>query len=131
MTSALFINLTILSIIVGIAYSVGIYEQCDGEGFGTFSCDEGLACFRRNRWYSSCQYECPRNLAWDCEVDLPPLPPIATIALAWDQCGGDAWVGPTECETGYYCYARSVFYSQVSINDMNDYEIHLSSSVVH
>ena len=123
MTSALLIYLTILSAIVGIAYSVAVYEQCGGEGYGTFPCDAGLTCFPRNRWYSSCQDTCPRNVGWDCEVGLPPLP-VATIAVGWDQCAGDGWFGPNECETGYLCYARTNFYSQVSIVDINDHEMY-------
>ena len=114
MASALLISLTVLSAIVSITYSVGIYEQCDGEGYGTFPCDDDLTCFRRNQWYSSCQYACPRNVGWDCEIGLP-TEPIPTIAIGWGQCGGEGWTGPAECDTGYVCYERSVFYSQVSV----------------
>jgi len=49
-------KLFLLATLLGCAYSVGIYEQCAGEGYGTFPCNAGLTCFRRNKWYSSCQY---------------------------------------------------------------------------
>ena len=110
-------KLFLLATLLGCAYSVGIYEQCAGEGYGTFPCNAGLTCFRRNKWYSSCQYSCPRNLGWECEAALATLPP-STIAAEWEQCGGDGWLGPRVCATGYCCYARSVFYSQCRpIND--------------
>jgi hypothetical protein len=111
MASSLFIKLALVAAIIGCAYSVGIYEQCAGEGYGTFPCNAGLTCFRRNKWFSSCQYSCPKNLGWECETYIGP---IATIAVGWDQCGGDGWVGPKVCAAGFACYARSVFYSQVS-----------------
>jgi len=113
MTSTFLIKLTLFATIIGIAYSVGIYEQCAGLGYGTFACDAGLACFRRNQYYSSCQYSCPRSVGWECEIGLPPLP-VTTVALEWDQCGGDGWLGPRACPAGYGCYARSVYYSQVT-----------------
>lgn len=91
-----------------MAYSVAIYEQCAGEGFGVRPCDAGLTCFRRTKFFSSCQYECPRNQGWECEL---------YFALAWDQCGGVGWNGARQCPNGYACYARSVGYSQVN----NDY----------
>jgi len=105
MTSTFSIKLILLAAIVGIAYSVGIYEQCAGEGYGTFPCAPGLACFRRNKYYSSCQTSCPRNLGWECET---------AAAVGWDQCGGQGWIGAVGCPAGYACYARSVYYSQVS-----------------
>ncbi|CAF1658177.1 unnamed protein product [Adineta ricciae] len=110
MTSTLSTKLILLAAIIGIAYSVGIYEQCAGEGYGTFPCAAGLGCFRRNKWYSSCQPSCPTNVGWECEFATVPA---VTIAAGWDQCGGDGWFGPTVCEFGYACYARSVYYSQV------------------
>ncbi len=113
MTSVLLINLTLLAAIIGIANSVGLYEQCAGDGYGTFPCNAGLTCFRRNTGYSSCQFSCPRNQGWECEIGLPVVP-VTTISAGWDQCGGDGWYGPSVCEAGYGCYARSVFYSQVS-----------------
>ena len=112
MISALLTKLTLLAAIISIAYAVGIYEQCAGDGYGTFPCAPGLGCFRRNQWYSSCQPSCPRNVGWECETYVAP---IATIAAGWDQCGGDGWVGPGVCPAGYGCYARSVYYSQVSV----------------
>ena len=111
MTSALLTQLTLLAAIIGFAHSVGIYEQCAGEGYGSFPCAAGLACFRRNKWYSSCQPSCPLNVGWECEAYIRP---IATVAAGWDQCGGEGWVGPYACPAGYVCYARSVYYSQVS-----------------
>jgi hypothetical protein len=113
MGSSSLIKFALLAAIIGCAYSVGIYEQCAGEGYGTFPCDAGLTCFRRNKFYSSCQFTCPRYFGWECEASLPQLP-VPTIAAGWDQCGGDGWLGPRVCATGYACYARSVFYSQVS-----------------
>jgi hypothetical protein len=113
MASTLLINLTVLSAIISIAYSVGLYEQCAGDGYGTFPCNYGLTCFRRNHWFSSCQLECPRNQGWECEGFVAPTP-IPAVAIGWDQCGGDGWLGARVCAAGFACYARSVFYSQVS-----------------
>ena len=113
MLSSLLIKFTLLTAIIGCAYSVGIYEQCAGEGYGTFPCNAGLTCFRRNKWYSSCQFSCPRYVGWECELYLPPVP-IGVVAAGWDQCGGDSWIGPRTCVAGYACYTRSVYYSQVS-----------------
>jgi hypothetical protein len=114
MASTLLINLAVLSTIISIAYSVGLYEQCAGDGYGTFPCNVGLACFRRNHWFSSCQTSCPLNLGWECE-GFVPVTPVPTVSAGWDQCGGDGWVGPRACAVGFVCYARSVFYSQVSL----------------
>nr|BAK02079.1 predicted protein [Hordeum vulgare subsp. vulgare] len=115
MTSTLSTKLILFAAIIGIAYSVGIYEQCAGEGYGTFPCAAGLGCFRRNKWYSSCQPSCPKNVGWECEFAVGPP---ATIAAGWDQCGGDGWVGPRVCAAGFACFARSVYYSQCRpIND--------------
>jgi len=111
MASALLVKLTLLAAIIGIAYSVGIYEQCAGEGYGTFPCNAGMGCFRRNKWFSSCQYSCPRNIGWECESYIAPTP-APTIAAGWDQCGGEGWVGATVCAAGFACYARSVYFSQ-------------------
>jgi len=113
MASSSLMKFALLAAIIGCAYSVGLFEQCAGEGYGTFPCNAGLTCFRRNKWFSSCQFECPRNLGWECEIYGPPIPvPIAVAA--WDQCGGDGWVGPKICAVGFACYARSALYSQVS-----------------
>ena len=113
MASALLIKLSLFAAIISIAYSVGIYEQCAGEGYGTFPCTVGLTCFRRNRWYSSCQYSCPLNIGWECETALPAVT-VPTIAAGWDQCGGEGWAGPATCAAGFVCHARSVYYSQVN-----------------
>jgi hypothetical protein len=113
MTSALLVKLTLFAAIISIAYSVGIYEQCAGEGYGNFPCNAGLTCFRRNVWYSSCQYSCPRNVGWECEIYYP-VTPVGAIAAGWDQCGGDGWYGAAVCAAGYSCYSRSVYYSQVN-----------------
>lgn len=104
-------NFILLAALVGVAQSVGIYEQCAGEGYGTFPCNAGLTCFRRNKWYSSCQYSCPLNQGWECEAALRP-------ANGWDQCGGQGWNGGTVCPAGYACYARSIYYSQVKFIDI-------------
>ena len=111
MTPASLVKLTLLAAIIDIAYSVGIYEQCAGDGYGAFPCDYGLACFRRNQWFSSCQYSCPRNLGWECETYVTLTP---AYAAGWAQCGGTGWGGPTVCPAGYACYARSIHFSQVS-----------------
>ncbi len=113
MASSLLIKFALLASIIGCAYSVGIYEQCAGEGFRPLPCNPGLTCFRRSKWYSSCQYSCPRQLGWECEFYLPPLP-IVTIAVGWEQCGGQGWLGPRICVAGYGCYARDAYFSQVS-----------------
>ncbi len=113
MASSLSIKFVLLAAIIGCAYSVGLYEQCAGEGYGTFPCNAGLTCFRRNRVYSSCQFECPRNLGWECETYLPPVP-VGSVAAAWDQCGGTGWVGPKICAVGFACYAYNAGFSQVS-----------------
>ncbi|CAF4145481.1 unnamed protein product, partial [Adineta steineri] len=83
--------------------SVGIYEQCAGEGYGTFPCILGLTYFRRNKWFSSCQYSCPKNLGWECETYIAP---VTTTLAGWDQCGGEGWLGSSICPIGYTCYAR-------------------------
>jgi len=111
MQSSLLIKFALLAAIIGCANSVGLNEQCAGEGYVTVPCNAGLACFRRNKFYSSCQFSCPRNLGWDCETYLPP---VVTIAAGWDQCGGTGWVGARTCVAGYGCYIRSAAFSQVS-----------------
>jgi hypothetical protein len=113
MASTLLVKLTLFAAIISIAYSVGIYEQCAGEGYGNFPCNAGLTCFRRNRFYSSCQYSCPRNLGWECET-YPTVAPGYLIAAGWDQCAGEGWGVARPCAAGFACYARSVYYSQVS-----------------
>jgi hypothetical protein len=110
------IKLTLLAAIIHIAYSVGIYEQCAGEGYGSFPCNAGMGCFRRNRWYSSCQYSCPLGLAWECETYVTPAP---TVAAGWDQCAGEGWGATRGCAAGFVCHARSVYYSQVSYYSIN------------
>ena len=113
MTSSFLIKFALLTAIIGYASSVGIYEQCAGEGYGTFPCNAGLQCFRRNKWYSSCQFSCPRFVGWECEAYLPPVT-APSIAAGWEQCGGEGWMGPRTCVAGYACYARSIHFSQVS-----------------
>src|ERR1700722_4737783 len=103
-----------LAALISAASAVAIYEQCAGEGYGNFPCNAGLTCFRRNKWYSSCQYRCPLNVGWECET-LGHVGPAPTIAAGWDQCGGNGWAGPAACAAGFACYARSVHYAQVSI----------------
>ena len=112
MASALLVTLALLATIISVTYSVGLYETCAGEGYPTLPCDYGLTCFRRNKWYSSCQYSCPLNVGWECERYVTGSG--STIAHGWDQCGGQGWYGPTVCATGYVCYARNSGYSQVS-----------------
>jgi len=87
--------------------SVRIYEQCAGEGYGNFPCDAGLTCFRRNKWFSSCQFSCPLGLGWECELGYQS----SLIAPAWDTCGGEGYVSKS-CEPGFACYARTIYYSQ-------------------
>jgi hypothetical protein len=111
MASTLLVKLTLFAALISIAYSVGIYEQCAGEGYGNFPCNSGMTCFRRNKWFSSCQFSCPQNVGWECENYLAPT---GAIAIGWDQCGGEGWLGPRVCAAGFACYARSVYYSQVS-----------------
>jgi hypothetical protein len=109
--------LALFAAIIGTAYSVGLYVQCAGEGYGNFPCDAGLICFRRNRYYSSCQYSCPLNQGWECEAYLVATPPPAIVA-GWGQCGGDGWYGARACAAGFACYARTALYSQCRpIND--------------
>ena len=103
MTSTLLIKLTLLAAIISIAYSVGIYEQCAGEDYGTFPCDAGLTCFRRNKWYSSCQSSCPRNVGWECED-------VALVILAaYSQCNN---VSNAICSTGTGCFRNNANYSE-------------------
>jgi hypothetical protein len=130
MTSTLLIKLALFATIIGIAYSIGLNEQCAGQGYVTYPCDAGLACFRRNAFFSACLYVCPGGIGWECETGVATVPvatvpvatvpvatvPVPTVAAAWDRCGGDGWTGATLCPTGYACYARSILYSQV-----NDY----------
>jgi len=113
MTSTLLVKSILLAALVSIAYSVGIYEQCAGEGFGNFPCDGGMTCFRRNKWFSSCQYSCPKNVGWECE-GIATAAPVGAVAAGWDQCGGEGWIGARLCPAGFACYARSVYYSQVN-----------------
>ena len=112
MASTLSVQLLLGLAIISIVSAVGLYEQCAGEGYGTYPCNPGLTCFRRNKWFSSCQTSCPLNLGWECELYVV-RPPVSTVVANWDQCGGDGWVGPRACGAGYACYARSVYYSQV------------------
>ncbi|CAF4188012.1 unnamed protein product, partial [Adineta steineri] len=80
-----------------------IYEQCAGEGYETFPCNPGLTCFRRNKWFSLCQYSCSKTLDWECETYIAP---VTTILAGWDRCGDEGWLGSNICPIGYACYAR-------------------------
>jgi hypothetical protein len=53
-------------VFVPLASSVGLYQQCGGEGYvGSTECDQPLKCFERSRWFSSCQISCP-GVDWKC-----------------------------------------------------------------
>lgn len=90
------------------------FEQCGGEGYqGPTDCDSPLQCFRRSRWYSSCQPSCPA-LDWDCassSINAEVVEIDETGAKNWEQCGGEGWNGPTSCME-YPCYPRSKWFSQ-------------------
>ncbi|CAF1351982.1 unnamed protein product [Rotaria magnacalcarata] len=109
MISTFLVKLALLVTVIDIAYSVAIYEQCAGEGYGNFPCDNGMTCFRRNKWFSSCQYSCPLNLGWECETYIAVTP---GYAAQWAQCAGEGWGLARPCPAGYACYARSIYYSQ-------------------
>jgi len=95
---------------VPLVSSVALYEQCGGEGYtGLKSCDWPLQCFRRSRWFSSCQVSCP-GADWECAGSSASTKAPA-LASAWGQCGGEGWTGATSCAE-YPCYARSRWYSQ-------------------
>jgi hypothetical protein len=105
-------TLICLLIFVPLASSVGLYEQCGGEGYtGSTQCNWPLQCFRRSRWFSSCQTSCPGG-DWECGStgytggDRSPVG-----AQPWDQCGGEGWKGSNWC-LEYPCVARSQWYSQ-------------------
>lgn len=98
---------------IPIVSSVGLYEQCGGEGYtGPTGCDLPLKCFRRSRWFSSCQTECP-GLDWECALPEKDTEDIEDEpgASNWEQCGGDGWNGATWC-IDYPCEPRSNWYSQ-------------------
>ncbi|CAF1162347.1 unnamed protein product [Adineta steineri] len=73
------------------------------RGLWNFPCNPGLMSFRRNKWFSSCQYNCPKNLGWECGTYIAP---VTTILAGWDQFGGEGWLGSNICPIGYACYAR-------------------------
>ncbi|CAF3375257.1 unnamed protein product [Rotaria sp. Silwood1] len=92
------------------ALSVGIYEQCGGEGYtGPTNCNWPLGCFRRSRWFSSCQTSCP-GTDWECS-SMEGYSSGAGFAKAWEQCGGEGWTGPQICSQ-YSCQWRSQWYAQ-------------------
>ncbi|CAF1162529.1 unnamed protein product [Adineta steineri] len=98
-----------------------IYEQCAGEGYETFPCNPGLTCFRRNKWFSLCQYSCSKTLDWECETYIAP---VTTILAGWDRCGDEGWmgmccpsgtcnnVGNAICPFRYGCFRNSDLYSE-------------------
>lgn len=95
---------------VPLVSSVALYEQCGGEGYtGLTSCDWPSQCYRRSRWFSSCQVSCP-GADWECAGSSASTK-APTLAVAWGQCGGEGWAGATACAE-YPCYARSRWYSQ-------------------
>ena len=100
-------KLVLLAAIIAMVQSIGFRETCGGEGYPSLPCDAGLACYRRSKWYYSCQPSCPLNEGWECE----PLK-----ALGWDQCSGQGWGATRVCAAGYTCYTLSIYYSQVSVS---------------
>jgi hypothetical protein len=101
-------------VFVPLASSVGLYQQCGGEGYvGSTECDQPLKCFERSRWFSSCQISCP-GVDWKCVSsgdDSKTDVEDDTVAPNWEQCGGEGWNGPTSCGE-YPCEPRSQWYSQ-------------------
>jgi len=103
----------LLLVFVPIVSSVGLYEQCGGEGYGgSTECTLPLQCFRRSRWFSSCQVSCP-DRDWECASPESYLKPEVDDVAAqnWEQCGGEGWNGATSC-VEYPCEPRSKWYSQ-------------------
>jgi len=91
---------------IPLCWSVGLYQQCGGEGYkGSTTCDWPLGCFRRSRWFSSCQVSCPAA-DWEC-ARLGG----SGLAKSWDQCGGEGWNGPRGC-VEYPCQWRTKWYAQ-------------------
>ena len=59
-------------------------------------CPEAWECVKQNDYYSQCA----------------PIPhDDDDHAHANEQCGGEGWTGPTECETGYECVYKNEYYS--------------------
>ncbi|CAF2160927.1 unnamed protein product [Rotaria magnacalcarata] len=85
---------TVLIVFVPIVYSVEIYKQCGSEGYtGATECDLPLQCFRRSRWFSSCQkgwngatscadYPCEPRSQWysQCRPDCPKISVCSEIS---------------------------------------------------
>ncbi|CAF1461892.1 unnamed protein product [Adineta ricciae] len=95
---------------IPLCLSVGIYQQCGGEGYrGSTTCDWPLKCFRRSHWFSSCQTSCPGG-DWQCVTETSSSTGFG-LAKAWDQCGGEGWKGPRNCAQ-YPCQWRSKWYAQ-------------------
>ena len=104
----------LLLVFVPLASTVGIWEQCGGEGYaGPTECDAPYQCFRKSRWYSSCQTSCPGTSDWDCTSAANYSAPVEddTLAPNWGQCGGEGWNGPTACAE-FPCEPRSQWFSQ-------------------
>ena len=100
-----------LIVIIPTCSSVGLYQQCGGEGFkGSNTCDWPLACYRRTRWFSSCQTGCPGG-DWECAKAGNSPSGTSGLAKAWAQCGGEGWNGPRGCQE-YPCQWRSKWYAQ-------------------
>ncbi|CAF0928607.1 unnamed protein product [Adineta ricciae] len=98
---------------VPFVLSGGLYDQCGGEGYtGSIECADSLKCFRRNRWFSSCQTACPGG-DWECATESAAAKEVEDTAVApnWEQCGGEGWNGPTAC-ADYPCQPRSQWFSQ-------------------
>ncbi|CAF0785311.1 unnamed protein product [Adineta steineri] len=104
----------LLFVLVPIVSSVGLYDQCGGQGYtGSTECNWPLKCFRRNQWFSSCQTSCPSR-DWECalpESYSETNDEDTAVAPNWEQCGGEGWKGPTAC-ADYPCQPRSVWFSQ-------------------
>ena len=98
---------------IPLSSSVGLYQQCGGEGYkGSTSCDWPLTCYRRSRWFSSCQTQCPGG-DWDCAKLTGTGGSIggSTLAKGWEQCGGEGWNGPRACAE-FPCQWRTKWYAQ-------------------
>lgn len=100
-----------LLVCVPLASSVALYEQCGGEGYhGSAQCNWPLQCFRRSRWFSSCQASCP-GVDWECGAAEGYANGNGVRAQPWEQCGGEGWKGAIGC-VQYPCQPRSQWYSQ-------------------